>query len=160
MKRVRDHHRVYRFAVRLKQIDRRKWNRGAGGAAEGDIEHVVAHDLKLQRALFHHAIKRAAIRIGDFFRRQQYRFQQAVDIGFLGQRDANLVELLETLEQAGGIRRALHLVHRRSLYLIQTARTCAMSVIPPSTFSMPSCFRVRMPSSSAVASISATRACS
>ena len=33
---------------------------------------------------------------------------------------------------------------------MQTARTCCMSVTPCSTFSMPSCFSVRMPSSSAV----------
>ena len=33
---------------------------------------------------------------------------------------------------------------------MQTARTCSMSVMPCSTFSMPSIFRVRMPSSSAV----------
>ncbi len=45
-------------------------------------------------------------------------------------------------------------------YLIQTARTWCMSVTPLSTFSIPSCFRVRIPSSSAVANSSATRACS
>ena len=32
-------------------------------------------------------------------------------------------------------------------YLMQTARTCLMSVTPARHFSMPSCFRVRMPSS-------------
>jgi hypothetical protein len=40
----------------------------------------------------------------------------------------------------------------RSTYLIQTARTILMSVIPNRTFSMPSIFSVSMPSSSAAAS--------
>ena len=40
----------------------------------------------------------------------------------------------------------------RSGYLMHTARTILMSVIPKSTFSMPSIFNVSMPSSSAAAS--------
>ena len=53
----------------------------------------------------------------------QDRFQQPVDVGFLGQRDPDLVEPLQALEQVAEIRRALHIVHGSRLHLIQTART-------------------------------------
>lgn len=54
-----------------------------------------------------------------------------------------------------GLARLRALADRRSKprgYLMQTARTILMSVIPRSTFSMPSIFNVSMPSSSAAAS--------
>lgn len=42
--------------------------------------------------------------------------------------------------------------HGKRAYLMQTARTILMSVMPSKTFSMPSIFKVSMPSSSAAAS--------
>jgi hypothetical protein len=54
-----------------------------------------------------------------------------------------------------GLARLRALADRRSKprgYLMHTARTILMSVIPKRTFSMPSIFRVSMPSSSAAAS--------
>lgn len=53
-----------------------------------------------------------------------------------------------------GLARLRALADRRSKprYLMQTARTILMSVIPKRTFSMPSIFSVSMPSSSAAAS--------
>ena len=65
----------------------------------------------------------------------------------------------EALQKIHRVRRLAHLVHgvfRRGRYLMHTARTCWMSVNPCSTFSIPSCFRVRIPSSSARANNSAT----
>ncbi|OEZ98323.1 hypothetical protein [Duganella sp. HH101] len=58
-----------------------------------------------------------------------------------------------------GLTRLRALADRRSMprngkraYLMQTARTILMSVMPSKTFSMPSIFKVSMPSSSAAAS--------
>ncbi|OEZ63287.1 hypothetical protein [Duganella sp. HH105] len=58
-----------------------------------------------------------------------------------------------------GLTRLRALADRRSIprngkraYLMQTARTILMSVMPSKTFSMPSIFKVSMPSSSAAAS--------
>lgn len=58
-----------------------------------------------------------------------------------------------------GLTRLRALADRRSMprngkraYLMQTARTILMSVMPNKTFSMPSIFKVSMPSSSAAAS--------
>ena len=159
MHRVGGDHAGDRSAVLVEQVKRIKRYRRACGAAHGDAERIVAHYFEFERTLLGHPVERSAVGAGNFLRRHQDRLEQPVDIGFLRQRDADLVELFESLEQIGRIRRTVHLIHG-GRYLIQTARTCAMSVTPSSTFSMPSCFSVRMPCSSAVANISATRACS
>ena len=111
MKRVRDDHRIHRLAVLVEQVDGREGNVGPGGAPHRDLERIVAHNLEFKRAVVDYAVEGSPVGIGDFLRRQQDRFQQPVDVGFLGQRDADLSELLQTLEQIGGIPGVLHLVH-------------------------------------------------
>jgi hypothetical protein len=71
---------------------------------------------------------------------------------------AQLVDALlsgRSFNLKAGLTRLRVLADRRARprgYLMQTARTILMSVIPSSTFSMPSIFSVSMPSSSAAAS--------
>ena len=49
--------------------------------------------------IFRNQIKRSTIGPGNCFGREQYFFQQAVEIAFIGKGCANVVELLQTLEE-------------------------------------------------------------
>lgn len=114
-----------------------KVDRIARSATQCDPERIVMNNFESQALpILAHPVQGAAIGMGDRVGGKENLFEQAGDIA---------------LESMRGIQK---------LYLMQTALTCFMSVMPCSTFSMPSCLRVRMPSSRACASSSATRACS
>ena len=148
--------RVVRLAIFQvqRQILELGRNRRAGGAAKSHVQRIGADDHEAQEAaILTEQVERAAVGVGDGLGREQDAFQQAVDVPLVRQRRADGVELFEALKQIGWI------FHATS-YLIQTERTCLRSVMPESTFSIPSILSVRMPSFSAVAKSSATRACS
>ena len=112
-----------------RQIGELRRNRLAGRAAEGDLQRIRAHDLEMERLLvFTDPVESAAISMSDRFRGEQDVLQQPCDIALMRQGGADAVELLESPEQI------LHRFHDAAPYLMQTARTCAMSVMPCNTF--------------------------
>ena len=108
----------------------RQWRKGYGvarGAAHGDGEAVVAHDLETQaEAVFRHAVERAAVGMGDGLGGKQDVLEQLVDVALAREGGADLVELFKTTEEV------LDGVH--SAHFMQTARICFMSVMPCRTF--------------------------
>ena len=98
---VRRHHAVVRSAV-LVELDRVERHRVAGGAAEVVLEGAGAHDLEAQALLLGDAVERAAVGAGDRLGRRQDCFEQPVDVALGGQRGADGVELIETLDQVVG----------------------------------------------------------
>src|SRR3970040_494222 len=158
--RVGGHHRVDRLAVLVEEVDRVERDLDARGAPHRDAERVVADDLELETLLLGHPVERAAVGVRDVLGRDEDPLEQSVDVPLLREGDPDVVELLEAPEQIVRAPVAARVVVHGMRYLMQTARTCWMSVIPCNTFSIPSCLRVLMPSSRAVANISDTRACS
>src|SRR6185437_1814537 len=145
----------------------------------GDREALGAHDLELELSP-DQPVERAAVGAREVLRGDEDRLEEPVDVALLREGDPDRVEVLELREEArleraheAGVARLRRFdaAARRSFrtdlvapdghgYLMQTALTCAMSVMPWRTFSMPSILSVSIPSASAVASMSATRACS
>ena len=131
-------HLVVGCSVLSVEVHRIERNRVAGGAAHRDTHSLVSHDRKPELWSFVGGlqyVQGAAGGARDRLRRKEDLLEQVVDVPFLGQRSAYLVELLEAAKQIfnglqeqspgpSGSRRG------PSRYLMQTARTCGMSVIP------------------------------
>jgi hypothetical protein len=58
---------------------------------------------KRRRAVFGHAVEGAAVGVGDGLGREQDALEQPVDVALLGERGADLVELLEAAKQVAGV---------------------------------------------------------
>ena len=95
---IRDDHGVDRLAVLVIETHRIEGNRHAARAAHRDAEGVVAHDLEGELSAVLHAIQRSAVRMRDRLRRDEYGFEQLVDVALAGERHADLDELVQTLE--------------------------------------------------------------
>ncbi len=94
---VGDDHRGVFASAGIAKLDGRIGDLHAGGAAHGDAQRIGADDLEGQRVLAGGAaVKRAAIRVGDFFGRDEDLLEQPVEVFLLRKRDADLVELRQT----------------------------------------------------------------
>jgi len=108
---------------------------------KGDSERFISHNRESQPHPLLQEVQRPAVGTRYGLRSDEDLFEQAVEILLLRQRSANVVELLKTSKEVLNRfqSRSLSQIAPRQVrrhaasrlrYLMQTARTWAMSVIP------------------------------
>ena len=104
--RTGNHHIVVGAAIFEAEGNRCKCRRFARGAAKRDGKRIGAQYLELEHAVFDQ-IQSTGIGIGQLLSRQQNRFQQAPKIFLARQRNPDLIQPIQQMQQVNIVRHTL-----------------------------------------------------